>query len=267
MKKICIRISSMILTSLMLFSIFTTIPVYAYNVSDFALGIEPSMPDYHNYTFEQFYELSDEQLNTIFQECNSNYDNIEFKCFYPSLEQRDAMVKKYGDCLIEPNSSLFDMFCTEFKLPQKYIKSIQPYSSPYDTYVIDSVTFYQAFDIHTIFEYKSPAVLLWNEERKVVNIISTLLVLNPDIYVDLSLTSPAWGGINPMRYYPGDVNWDGKVDIIDAVILSKMAVGNVHVDNMFLALVDCNGNGELDSQDAVVLMKFLTHIINTLPST
>ena len=66
----------------------------------------------------------------------------------------------------------------------------------------ESSTLYRSFDIYTTFQYKLPAITLWKEESKVANIIATLLVLNPDVYVDLSLTYLGYG-VNPAIYHAG----------------------------------------------------------------
>lgn len=63
----------------------------------------------------------------------------------------------------------------------------------------------------------------------------------------------------------GDVNLDGNVDISDAVLLNKAAAGMVTLNNQAAKNADCNDNGELGADDAVVLLQFLVHIANTLP--
>ncbi len=65
----------------------------------------------------------------------------------------------------------------------------------------------------------------------------------------------------------GDINLDGRVDITDAVLLNKVAAGAVTLDTPEKqANADCDANGEVDSKDAVVLLKFLVSLIKTLPS-
>ena len=75
--------------------------------------------------------------------------------------------------------------------------AVQFHHSPDETYQVntdgESSTLYRSFDIYTTFQYKLPAITLWKEESKVANIIATLLVLNPDVYVDLSLTYLGYG--------------------------------------------------------------------------
>ncbi len=63
----------------------------------------------------------------------------------------------------------------------------------------------------------------------------------------------------------GDTNLDGRVDITDAVLLNKAAAGAVSLVAQAAKNADCNANGEVGSDDAVSLMKFLVQIIKNLP--
>ena len=70
----------------------------------------------------------------------------------------------------------------------------------------------------------------------------------------------------PANVLYGDVNLDGRVDITDAVMLNKIAAGAVQMDSAQQGLnADCDANGEVDSKDAIVLLKFLVSMINALP--
>lgn len=63
----------------------------------------------------------------------------------------------------------------------------------------------------------------------------------------------------------GDVNLDGRVDITDAVLLNKACAGAVSLDSMAKKNADCDCDGEVGSNDAISLMRFLVHLINILP--
>ena len=63
----------------------------------------------------------------------------------------------------------------------------------------------------------------------------------------------------------GDVNLDGRVDITDAVQLNKAVAGQVKLNAQASKNADCNGDDGLDSSDATSLLRFLTHIIDSLP--
>ena len=82
-----------------------------------------------------------------------------------------------------------------------------------------------------------------------------------------SKTSETSGSVDPKNVLYGDVNLDGRVDITDAVLLNKVAAGAVTLDTAEKQVnADCDANGEVDSKDAVVLLKFLVSLIKTLPS-
>ena len=63
----------------------------------------------------------------------------------------------------------------------------------------------------------------------------------------------------------GDVNLDGRVDITDAVLLSKAVSGSVEVNDVQKSAMDCDGDGEISSNDATTLMQFLVHAVDSLP--
>lgn len=77
-------------------------------------------------------------------------------------------------------------------------------------------------------------------------------------------TTTKGGDVTPASLY-GDVNLDGRVDIIDAVMLNKAAANTVQLSEQQRSNADCDSNNEVDSNDAVVLLKFLVSIIKTLP--
>lgn len=82
-------------------------------------------------------------------------------------------------------------------------------------------------------------------------------------------TSSTTGTTTTEKIIPlyGDVNCDGRVDITDAVLLNKAVAGAVTLESaQQQANSDCDGNGELGSNDAVVLLKFLVALIKSLPS-
>ena len=62
-----------------------------------------------------------------------------------------------------------------------------------------------------------------------------------------------------------DVNLDGRIDVVDAVLLNKAASDSITLNPQALKNADCNANGELGADDALVLMRFLVHLITSLP--
>lgn len=80
-----------------------------------------------------------------------------------------------------------------------------------------------------------------------------------------STTAGTTVSINPKAFY-GDVNLDSRVDITDAVLLNKIAAGQVKPNDQQALNADVNASGDLDSNDAIILLKFLVHLVSTLPS-
>ena len=78
-------------------------------------------------------------------------------------------------------------------------------------------------------------------------------------------TATTKGAVEAATLY-GDINLDGRVDITDAVLLNKAAANAVSLSAQQQANADCDESGEVDSNDAVVLLKFLVSIIHTLPN-
>ena len=65
----------------------------------------------------------------------------------------------------------------------------------------------------------------------------------------------------------GDINLDGRVDIIDAVLLNKFCSDSVTLNDNAIANADCDGDGDITGNDAVIMMRFLVHLIDHMPYT
>ena len=63
----------------------------------------------------------------------------------------------------------------------------------------------------------------------------------------------------------GDVNLDGKVDILDAVYLNKYLATLIQFSDVQIANADCYQDGVLDDQDTTALMQFIILLIDDLP--
>ena len=62
----------------------------------------------------------------------------------------------------------------------------------------------------------------------------------------------------------GDVNGDGEVDSLDATMLLKYDAGMIDLEDTQLLAGDVNGDGEVDSLDAVIIFKYDAGIIDEL---
>ena len=63
----------------------------------------------------------------------------------------------------------------------------------------------------------------------------------------------------------GDINLDGQVDITDVILLNRYCSGTVSLNKNAVKNADCDGDKEVSSNDAVVLLQFLVHIVSFLP--
>lgn len=79
----------------------------------------------------------------------------------------------------------------------------------------------------------------------------------------ITTTPPNVSEVNNTYY--GDINLDGAIDLLDAVLSSKAVSGAVQLNEQQLLTADCDANGILDANDTVVLLQFLVHKVDTLP--
>lgn len=63
----------------------------------------------------------------------------------------------------------------------------------------------------------------------------------------------------------GDVNTDGRVELVDAILLNKYCAGTVTLSEEARANADCNASGMADTGDSIVLLRFLVHLVSALP--
>ena len=63
----------------------------------------------------------------------------------------------------------------------------------------------------------------------------------------------------------GDVNLDGKVDIVDAIFLNKYLATLIQFSDAQMANADCCQDGVLNDQDTIALMQFIILLIDDLP--
>lgn len=76
-------------------------------------------------------------------------------------------------------------------------------------------------------------------------------------------TTAESGAIDTVLY--GDINLDGRINLSDAVQLNKAVAGAVRLNTQAARNADCDGNGDMDVNDSITLMRFLVHLILALP--
>jgi len=55
----------------------------------------------------------------------------------------------------------------------------------------------------------------------------------------------------------GDVNGDGKIDILDAILLQSIWLGDVEPSPLQEIAADVNKDGNLDANDLLLLMRYI----------
>lgn len=57
-------------------------------------------------------------------------------------------------------------------------------------------------------------------------------------------------------YTPGDINGDGEVDINDAICLLKYVAG-WKLDGVVIEALDVNGDGRVNTKDAIQILRYI----------
>ena len=259
MKKLLKKWTAAFLTILMLFSATGVCTVSA----------EEKYP-YRNYTFDQFYAMSDEELKDIFRECGVDAEMDGFITIYFYQEEKvphEAL--SFGTLLDEEVTS----FCDAVGIPAQYVQRIRyKYLEEKSEWEDKSYHCYYDSDLQ---ELREPIKLHWEytivlrdeyqtqtfnaENQKTIKILMTMLYLNPNICVNRSANQLC----GPISVY-GDVCADGVVDLRDAVFLSKYMVGSVEI-NTNPIFADLNSDGSVNEKDLLLILQFLVGLIDTLP--
>ena len=64
---------------------------------------------------------------------------------------------------------------------------------------------------------------------------------------------------------PGDVNGDGEIDNIDAMLILQYTVEIISEDDLNVAAADVNGDGVVDNIDAMLVLQYTVEIIDKFP--
>ena len=63
----------------------------------------------------------------------------------------------------------------------------------------------------------------------------------------------------------GDITGDNSVDILDVITINKAILGKETIPNEQLKNIDFNGNGKPDSEESLILLKYIVGLISVLP--
>lgn len=69
----------------------------------------------------------------------------------------------------------------------------------------------------------------------------------------------------PVTSNYGDIDGNGKVDIMDVILLNRNLMIGAEVTPQGLKNADVDCNGEVDSLDALNILKYVTKLITNLP--
>ncbi len=79
-------------------------------------------------------------------------------------------------------------------------------------------------------------------------------------------TSSSQSGNKPARLY-GDINLDGNINMSDTILLSKRSLNLVDLSEVAEANADCDLDGSVTGDDAMILLQFCVQIIEKIPIT
>lgn len=94
---------------------------------------------------------------------------------------------------------------------------------------------------------------------------TTTVAMETTTEAETTVTSGSFEPIKASLY--GDINVDGRVDITDAVLLNKAVAGQVQLSEQAAANADCYADKGLSSDDSISLLRFLVHLVDSLPVT
>ena len=64
----------------------------------------------------------------------------------------------------------------------------------------------------------------------------------------------------------GDVNNDGSVDILDAILIQKYAGEKIQLTDEQIHIADVNNDGNADTLDAILIQEYAAGIITEFPN-
>ena len=115
-----------------------------------------------------------------------------------------------------------------------------------------------------------PADLYSNTDVPAVTTTTVSTIATTDVTSETTTTTTTTGSTEeptPGDTLYGDVNLDGRIELVDAVILNKKVADVVTLGDAASKNADCNADGEVNGSDAITLLKFLVQIVDTLPYT
>ena len=100
-----------------------------------------------------------------------------------------------------------------------------------------------------------PATTAKPVETKPVTTAATTEEVKPTTTVVNPTDEPSSGEITNLKY--GDVNLDGEISIVDAVLLNKYLVNGASLTDQSVANADCYKDGKPNANDTLTILKVI----------
>ncbi len=78
----------------------------------------------------------------------------------------------------------------------------------------------------------------------------------PDTGVVTGVMGDADMTVNVHYYHIGDVNMDGEVNAIDAMLALRAGAKNIELTDIQLRLANVDGNAGISSDDAIIILRY-----------
>lgn len=205
------------------------------------------------------------KIKEVKEKSNTDYSNLSF-------DKVDSIYKKYGNIVYDENYALIiTPIENGSTLPDITMTGNGKASATFKNTVTDGTTTYayyfliatQTGDVNIsvpVEKNKTLKTYLLVEEKD----NSLVFTENPNPPEETTQpTETQTDEVITIKY--GDVNYDGEIDVADAVYLNKYLVNAVTLSEAQLAAADVYNDSKVDSEDTLVLLKYLAMSINELP--
>lgn len=243
---------------------------------------EESASIWETYTFEEFLELSEEEVCAI--TCGTKFpDGMQHRYEYAEYNCENALAWGHDEyCRIhiymeqdmidkikaDPKNPDYELLIAELRLPPElFYRDMLGYD------ITDAPAWVTSTDGGGSKKYGGFVLTAyWDvlnqyglDESEVFAKTYIWLVINPSV-VFAGFEEYAAGDIVEPDAVCGDVNIDGKVSVLDIIMLSKYDSQIITLNESQLQAADCNADGAINSADLTALMSYLVGLSESLPS-
>ncbi|MGN0591647.1 MAG: dockerin type I repeat-containing protein [Ruminococcus sp.] len=208
---------------------------------------EESADIYDTYTFEEFLDLSEEEVCAISEDVASAYDagiaaaeSIKNLKVNPCISFVTYEPYKNAETETVDESRLF----SDLKIPESLIQC----TGSTNGFTVFHVSMNRE-DTCTDAVYADMVAkaYVWIRENP-----------NVELTTFCSLCLPV--GPEPAPVCTGDANTDGKTSVLDVITISKYNAQQITLNEVQLLAADCNGDGTVNNEDVTALMRYLVEL-------